>query len=373
MVTFPRWRRRDPKASIEAFWVWWLEVKDDYAQALLAYDEQLQAAGAAGKPIPPGERGVRAAIPSRLVRALNGKVAAIHPDLSWELIDGVLARHALVLAPEGAPELRPVTERWRRSGPGDDENWEYYPARPPNPSALYSDLRLGRRVVKPKDARFNTELDHERGRVHVTVSHPDLPYLEDAERLQFAFFMLDWVLGEDDVERWIGEVRFSDDTQPLDGPALRGSVAELAREFSAPQWAHLEGLDEYGREATVQVRVPLPRLDNPLFDLHGTVRFALATNDSNAEQAREPFAPVEPDTAELLTVESLTRVLMALVGDSAALTAIVILADELTLHLYVDHDGVVPDQVEAWAEPQDRKIDVKWSMDPGWEAVRHFV
>ncbi len=367
VVNFARWRR-DPEAAVKEFWAWWPSVCGQIAEGLSTEDAQTEGANVAAD----GTKRGRRALSNRMVRALSEKLAAIHPDLTWELLDGILARHALVLTSEGSPELRPLTERWRRAGPGDDEFWEYYSARPPNPGALRREIVWGNRSISPQQARFGVEVDPDRGRLHVAVSHAALPYLEDAERLRLAFLLLDWILGEDDTERWIGEVRFSDAMQDLDGAGLRGAVAALAKEFNGVHWAQLEGVDEQGRSARLHVRVPLPRLDYPLFDFLGTIEFPYQQSASVADSG-DPFVPVEPDTGELIELEGLTRGLVALLGASAVLVASAMLPDRMTLHFYTYAQGVVPDQVEVWSKQQQRPIHVVWTSDPGWDTVRHFV
>lgn len=315
-------------------------------------------------------------LPRRLTRALAARVESIHPELSWELADGILARRALVVSGEGAPALRVLTERWRRAAPPDDDDWEFYGARPPNPAAMHSPLQVGRRTVKPLDARFGTEVDTARGRVHVAISHPDLGYLEDAERLWLAFLLLDWVLGEDDVERWVGEVRLSDAPQHYDGPGLRRVIGELSAEMTATaHWAHLEGIDDQGNRALVDVRIPAPRSAYPLFDAHGAVAIPLLrTPEPPDEITALAIEPPLPDSTELYEVEQLTQALLALLGDSAVLAAVETVPNRRTLHLYADSEGVVPDQVAAWLSGQQRTdLTVEWSADPGWELVRHFT
>ncbi|NUS74332.1 MAG: DUF695 domain-containing protein [Corynebacteriales bacterium] len=350
-----RWRRRDPKAATVAFWSWWPSVAAPLASAMEAD--------------PNGP-------PKKLRRELEAHVEAIHPELTWELLDGTLARHSLVLSAEGAPELRILTERWRRAGPGDDLTWEFAASRPPNPAAMHSPLHVGRRTLKPLDARFGVETDAARGRIHVKISHPDLPYLQDAERLWFTFLLLDWVLGEDDVERWIGEVRFSADTEDLDGPGLRRAVTELSRELGSGQWAHLEGLDAAGRHATVLARIPFPRQTYPLFDAHCAITIPLLRTPQPPEDeiTALAIAPPGPDEAELEEVDSLTRVLTTLLGDSALLAAVETVPDARTLHLYADSESVVSEQIKAWVQSQSRRdIAVRWRLDPGWEKLREFV
>ncbi len=363
VVSFARWRR-DPAVAIEEFWTWWPTVAAAIAEDLHAADDGAGYSDIAKR----GHRG----LPGRRVRALSDKVSAIHPELTWELLDGILARHALVLTSEGSPELRPLTERWRRAGPGDDEFWEYYPARPPNPGALRRPITWRGISISPQQARFGTEIDRDRGRMHVIVSHPQLPYLDDAERLRLAFLLLDWALGEDDTERWVGEVRFSESAQECDVSELRSALTGLAREFRSAHWAQLEGVDSQGRSARLQVRVPLPRLDYPLFDFLGTIEFPYQ-QPVNIAEAADVFTAAEPDTAELIELEGLTRGLVALLGDSAVLAASATLPDRMTLHFYACAQGVVPDQVAVWSKQQQRPVRVAWTPDPGWDTVRHFV
>jgi hypothetical protein len=367
VVSFARWRR-DPTAAITEFWSWWPTVATKIADDLQAAGNDDPDTARSGDITKRGRR----RLSNRMVRALSDKVAAIHPELTWELLDGILARHALVLTSEGSPELRPLTERWRRSGPGDDEFWEYYPARPPNPGALRRPLTWRGMSIPPQQARFVAEIDHDRGRMHVVVSHPQLPYLDDAERLRLAFLLLDWALGEDDTERWIGEVRFSESAQELDVSGLRNVLAGLAREFRGAHWAQLEGVDEQGRPARLQVRVPLPRLDYPLFDYLGTIEFPYQ-QPANVSDTVDMFATIEPDTAELMELEEITLGLVALLGDSAVLAASATLPDRMTLHFYASAQGVVADQVAAWSKQQKRPVRVAWTSDPGWDTVRHFV
>jgi hypothetical protein len=335
-VMFTR-RARTPAAAIAAFWSWWPVAKDELAAAL-----------SAGKVPKAG-------------RDLSRKVAAIHPDIVFELGEGNGAQHALVLSPEGSPALRSVTERWLRAGPGSDDTWEYFPARQPNLRAFEGQLSLGNRTFEPGKARFGAEVDAERARVHVLVQHPEFPYLDDADRLRASFLLLDWALGEDDVERWLGEIRVTAEEQPYDVTAVREVVAELARRYGADEWALLEGMDERGILLEVRVRVPFPRMDFPLFDLHGAVALSY-----------RPGPDGLPDPDESSALDTVTRGLLNRLGGSAVLAATATKAGIRTLHLYADHEGVVPAQVTAWADQQPRAAGAEWLPDPGWEILRTF-
>ncbi len=335
VVIFGRRRDRDPRAGIAAFWAWWPQVSGKLDRALAA-----------------GEL-------SGVDRMLSSKVAAIHPDIAWELTAGRKARNALVLSPEGSPVLRAVTERWLRAGPGADDVWEYHPARQSDLREFECSFQLGRHMFDPGKARFGTEVDHDRARVHVLVHHPDFPFLDDADRLRAAFLMLDWALGEDDVERWLGEIRVTGVEQPHDVAGVRTVVTELAGEYGADDWTLLEGIDDRGQTLEAQVRVPFPRMDHPLFDLHGAIRIGY--------RAGEDGQPTEEESAAL---DVISKGLLGRLGRSAVLTAVVTTGGVRNLHLYADHEGVVPGQVEAWAAQQPRPVSAAWTPDPGWEILR---
>lgn len=335
VVIFGRRRDRDPKAGIAAFWAWWAQSKDKL-------DAALSAGELAG-----------------IDRTLSSRVAAIHPDIAWELTAGRAARHALVLSPEGSPSLRTVTERWLRAGPGADEAWEYHPARQADLRLFESEMQLGRRTFDPGQARFGTEVDHDRARVHVVVHHPDFPHLDDADRLRASFLLLDWALGEDDVERWLGEIRVTAAQQPHDVAGVRGVVADLAGQYSEDDWTLLEGVDDRGNTLEARLRVPFPRMDHPLFDLHGAVRLSYVVGEEG-----------QPDGDEAVVLDTITQGLLGRLGGSAVLAAVITTAGVRSLHLYADHEGVVPSQVEAWASQQQRQVTAEWTPDPGWEVLR---
>jgi hypothetical protein len=328
MALFER-RPRDSRDSIAAFWTWWARTRDQVGAGLDRDDL------------------------GKLHRDLTGRVRAIHPELAWELTSGRQARHALVVSPEGSPALRPVTERWLRAGPGPDADWEYYASRQPDPAAYTGSVQLGGRAFHPGSARFGFEIDLDRARVHVSVWHPDFPRLDEAIRLQASFLLLDWALGEDDVERWLGEVKVTGEDQPYGVDEMRAAVAELSTHYQHGEWVTVDGFDDRDRPVAVRVRVPFARLDYPLYDLHGRVRI-----------------PFEPGSADEAALDGVQAGLLGRLGDSAVLVAIVTVAGVRTLHLYADSGGVVPDQVSTWAAQQAAQVTQEWRPDPGWEAVR---
>ncbi len=178
-------RYTNADAAIAAFWEWW-----------------------------PGARaGIEAAIDSGdwgdLHPVLADRVAAIHADLQWEVAKGQGARHAFVVSPGGHAELRAYASRWRAAAPPADDLFEYHASRQADPGVLESTMSLEGATLDLGDLRFGFAVDPDRDQADVTVYHPVFPDLPDEVRGQIAFLSLDWLLGEEGVERWIGRVEFS--------------------------------------------------------------------------------------------------------------------------------------------------------------------
>jgi hypothetical protein len=169
-------------AAIQSFWSWWGTARPRIRAAI------------AGGPRPD------------LVEEITRYVKAVDPRLAWELGEGQRAEHALCVTAEGDPELRVVTERWVRAGPAADATWEYHPARPASISALEATMEIAGRQLVPAQARLLVQVVDDRQAVDVGFHHPALRALPRRARPMLAFLTLGWLLGEDGVERWVGEV-----------------------------------------------------------------------------------------------------------------------------------------------------------------------
>ena len=101
----------------------------------------------------------------------------------------------------------------------------------------------------PGQARLLVQVVDDRQAVDVGFHHPALRALPRRTRPMLAFLTLGWLLGEDGVERWVGEVevhpREPKGTVPAE--ALPEIVQALAERHPEPTWALLHGLDEIGR------------------------------------------------------------------------------------------------------------------------------
>ncbi len=250
----------DPRRAVAEFWRWWSEHRDAVLDAdLEARQEE--------------------------VRALLGPaIATLDPDLVWELMPGHTTSHLLVVSGSGSVDRQAIAERWRLAAPPDDEV-TFASSRPKHPDAQSAVLHVDDYELPLAEAVAATRVNGERGRLDVVVHHPLFPLLAKEHRLDAAFRSLDLVLGEDDVERWVGEVEVSADP-PLDPIALTmlPIVVDQLRPGGAG-WVVLKGTSPQG-DVTATVRRPFSRIDRPLCDTHVALLLSPASDDAIQEVAQ---------------------------------------------------------------------------------------
>ena len=331
-------------AAITAFWAWWSTVY-----------EQVATEAAAGGPSP--ER----------IAEVTEHVAAIGKGLEWELRRRPdPATYQLVVTAGDIAELRSLARRWAQAAP-DHPGWSYLSARPAFPAALDSTLAIdGGRQVSPAEAEVAARVDQRRAVVDVVVYHPVFGDLVDAQpREQIATLVLDWLLGEDDVERWIGQVEIATD-RPLDSiPAgsLPSVVEQVAAMYAEPRWALLSGNTATGLPVVATVRFPLRRVDYPLADEH--VAVVLPYRDRTEQRL-----PSE-DTLEAL--REFEERLIAAVEPAAVLVAHETANGRRIMHIYQDITAPVADTVgELAREWRHGRAKVAATLDPAWANVAHL-
>jgi hypothetical protein len=327
--------RRSPDAAphtaaIARFWEWW----------------------------PQARRRLDEGVPADVADEMNERVEAIHPDLAWEIGPGP----SLTVSGGGVGELRGIAERWRRGAP--DDGWEYRAARAADPAMLSGKLQLDDHEFDLEYVRMGLRADAARARIDVTAYHPDFLFVPEETQLALIYRVLDRALGEDDVARWVGDVRTVTD-EPMDAlPAsmLPPVVEQISAPFSQPAWLVGEGRTPLGHAARVAVRFPLHRQDHPLCDLYVSVAVPYA-------HANPDRLPVEPSASALRDFEGAIEAL----GTRAVLVAHETGDGRRVFHMYADAaSGAVAqlDQLAAgWGEGRAK---VSAQPDPRWEALDRY-
>ena len=125
-------------------------------------------------------------------------------------------------------------------------------------------LMLGDDEFAFSDFRFDVSVDEDRMELDLVVAHPAFAELDDDTRGQVGFLGLDNILGEEEVERWIGGARVERARRRAAASArseLRSQVDRLAAAVPSGEWAVLRGED-----AIVIAARPLRPVDHPYFD-----------------------------------------------------------------------------------------------------------
>ncbi|GAA0417766.1 hypothetical protein Acor_20340 [Acrocarpospora corrugata] len=327
---------------IAAFWSWWDEARPRV--------DALVDAGDAGE----------------LAELVGPAVTALDASLIWEVAPGLAAKHALVVSAAGNPELRAFAHRWALAGPAADERWEFHPSRQANPQALDLTIDVGGHQFSMDRFVLGLRVPPGTPRVNVSAYHPIFQDIDDETRMETTLLALDWLLGEDEVARWVGDI-VAAEYEPIDSIAaihLPGVVADVAQSFPADRWALLEGQTGTGKPLTATARYPLRPVDYPLFDQHISLTVPYRDADPNGLPTPEALAALTTFTEQLTT--HLTA--------EAVLTAHLTTEGTRTFHIYANPTSPTATTLKTFATtwPTGRPR-LTTDNDPSWSAVAHFL
>jgi hypothetical protein len=321
-----------------AFWAWWADTRDRLDEAIR-----------------------RSEVGDALVADIGDHVEALPPGgLAWELTPGEEARHALVVTAGGDPELRAAAERWRRSAPPADATWEYRSTRPASLDAMESALTFDGVEVDLAELTVTWEVDERRREVDVRVHHPAFSEGGEELRNQVTFLALDWLLGEEDVERFVGAIEPVADPPPGARPLRELAPVVAGLDADAADWVILEARPEGRPPTMVSAMARLKPVDHPLLDTHAAVVAQYETEHPDGY----------PDGDELTRLRELEDGLDAALGDDGRLVAHASSEGTRVLHAYFDGESAAGERLERWAAERGVALDVR--RDPAWDAVRHF-
>lgn len=331
MGLFRRRADQSPAAALD-FWQWWAANRDEVTAAV--------------------DAGRAPDLADRLTDAVRRGIG----DVEWEMGPARTKRHALVVSAAGDRVKRAATQQWWASAP-DDPDWEFFPARQPEPD--FGNLRLGiaGHDWELNDTRFDWAATDD-GRLDVTVWHPRMADVPQQARHQVAFLALDWAIGEDMVEQWVAAIdadTVPDDAAGVDG--LRAAIGGLA-ESTADNWVLLEGETE-GHRLVAMARAPMPRLLHLDKPVHVQLQLQYGEERDDGLPGSDTLAAANAlqDAAE--TAADLDAVLVAIETGNGV----------RTLHFYATHRDVAERLRPVAAGWTAGGWAVEAEDDPGWLAV----
>ncbi|MFK8001039.1 MAG: DUF695 domain-containing protein [Polyangiales bacterium] len=336
-------KKKKSADPISEFWQWWAESGDSIADALDAGTVQ------------------------DWVEQISARVHAIDKKLSWELGPGVQSTHHLCVTSEGDRQRRVTCERWLAQAPSSSARWEYYPARQALPGEVQGQaLKLAGTEILFADFRFAMDVDETRRLVHLRVTHPSFAKLSEELRGTATFLMLDNVLGEDGVERWLGGIHIdagpseTADTD-VDPNGLRAMLA--AWNSADAQIAILEMQTNEG-PVILAVDFGVKRLDHLLMDTHCAVIIRIET----------PTEAGLVEDAEAAELNELEDRLFDSLGNMAIFLGRETGLGERVIHLHCDSTGRVPELIHKWgSQHPHRTIDLAVNHDPEWSVQQDWL
>ncbi|MBT2531526.1 DUF695 domain-containing protein [Arthrobacter sp. ISL-48] len=260
--------------------------------------------------------------------------------------------------------MRPTAQRWLRAAPPSDAIWEFRSSQEADPNALGTVLEIAGSKLDLSKTEFRMEPVEQELRVHVGVHHPVFRDLPEPARLQVTFLVLDWLLGEDDVERWLGQVEALE-TAPVgstDDDGLLRAVKSIAEQHDPDKWTLSHWEDSNGTPAFASFRRALRWIDHPTLDVHHSVHAAFAAQHNG----------LPADGAALDSLRRLEDELESLIGSRGLLVGHETTSGRRTFHVYTDgEDQNVAAGLADWA--RSRQLAIEPARDPAWRRVRQFT
>jgi hypothetical protein len=342
-----RFFKRDSAAS-EApadFWSWWSSGRERVAQAIDSggFDD-------------------------RLIGEISAAVDTIHPAMAWELAPGRTAQHAFCISPEGNAEVRQAALRWLASAPPPDATWEFFASK--QAAQRLMGLDIGGRPFDLEETRAIASWDAARRRVDVRLWHPRFTEAPERVRLQVAFVFLDSLLGEDDVERWVGQIDI------LEAPTGGRTPAELKAEIERQKaeatgdetWVVRDVRNPAGEVEIVSANASLKRIDHPFHDHHVTIAVVMGIDRM-------------PNDAEASVLNAEEDDLLGRLGGVAIFVGRSTGAGVRTLHFVAEEPDRMRPAIDAWAaeipdslaegQPQ-RRLKINFDRDMDWTFQREL-
>ncbi|MFT3914132.1 MAG: DUF695 domain-containing protein [Anaeromyxobacteraceae bacterium] len=328
---------------IDAFWAWWREA-----------GPRLAARIDAGKA-------------AEIEPELTQHVHAIDEGLAWETGKGLRgARHHLALSAEGDARLRVVTERWVSRAPAADAAWEYYPARQAwHTTGARLTMHDPDFTLEEATMRVSPTVVPEREVLDVRIYSPAFAKIPEDARLRGTYLLLDNLLGEDAVEKWLGRIEPVTEPVAPSEPlvALREQVARLASTAIGDRWVILKETDPEGAPIFHTVNLALKRVDHLLMDQHLAVTLPLKT----------PTAEGLTTDAEAERLNQLEDALLADLGHDAVQIGRQTGHGRRTIHLHAAAVGPAEQRARDWARGVNGyAVEIDSRPDPGWEILKRY-
>jgi hypothetical protein len=157
-----------------------------------------------------------------IVAWMHEHLHAVHPQLMWEYGPAVKGPgHRLVITPESSRHLRPLTSSLMKRAPKLDR-WEFYEYRLPE------DVGMAHQTIRVRadfdSSEFKVRIQrNELNRIDLCYFAPNIAGADDRHALNAAFVATETLLGEERLDKWVGNIEVC----PLKRPSVVASLLRL--------------------------------------------------------------------------------------------------------------------------------------------------
>ena len=289
--------------------------------------------------------------------AISPRVAEIDRELSWHTEPGTSKPHRLVLSAAGIMEKRGIAERWRRAAP-NDELWEFAAAKSASPASPGAVLHHGGHHLQVDDARF--VMTEKRSILDLAIEHPAFEAMPSEIRAEAAFILLDALFGEDDVERYIGnlDVKRRVTRTTTTANEVRDAIERVR---TNDEWILASATLRNGTKSVLGISPRLHPLDHLPFDRHTAVRIRYkARADGGA------------DRDEVARVQAAQNDFEEALGGTAVTVLTEMHRGIRTVHFYSDSADRNVEQTFSRVARRGPGIRVRHEHDPRWHAMQEY-
>ena len=117
-------------------------------------------------------------------------------------------RHAFTLTPEGIRDRQYLTQYWISRCP-DIPDWDFYSAKPGRELSDKQVIKTAGFDFAAGEIWVSCEPDDEYKDVDISIWHPHFSEIDEDETFRITYIFLDELIGEYDVENWIGRISFN--------------------------------------------------------------------------------------------------------------------------------------------------------------------
>ncbi|HEY0250009.1 MAG TPA: DUF695 domain-containing protein, partial [Kofleriaceae bacterium] len=190
--------------------------------------------------------------------------------------------------------------------------------------------------------------------------------LPEEIHLTSLFLLLDGALGEDGVERWLGNIELSAErpanAQPFD--QFMVAIGELERSATGEKFSVLQGTNADGEPLFVSCNQAMKRIDHVLDIMHIAITLDILGRN-------EQGLTTNDEAKALNTIE---EELVAMLGGRAIYFGRETKPGLRTVHWYAPEDSGAASIIERWAKQHaERHPHVEWIRDPTWEFVKRYA